>query len=595
MRNPTFTLCAIGLLASATPAQEHVAVWEGPAAGPGAIALYDPATGLPSGAPAELSAIWLLPFELAGRTDLTEFSPARARRFTDIAGASRVRLQSGVGSLYHFVRAGSGGSASFGFLLVSRSAEPRILIERAGIGAGGGRNPFHSQIAVAPDGLAFLVATQAAGGGDLLEIETSGAFAIHERTAAAGPARIFPWGLQLGANFGVAVTNFGVLRFDRTTGAQAALIGFGADAPPTYFSGILAASNDTSHVVFAAGTSAQMQHVYSAGASGDARRATQTAGPVMRAGTALDGHGGPWLAVSDDGVWCAWRTTGSSATGQVTHECMVARAQNVPAPAEQLSSDARFLDTLDEVALFAFRGPARLLFGVGEQNPGGLPGKLDLFSVDLQAGAVPQFQNLTLTSGDATVPFTAVPTLKPSRAVLLPDGSGIVLHDDSGSSGDMSVWRDGVPGLQTVLGQVKDLDTLDIRGPGALFAVRRDGGARELYRGSSTFLGAPTLVTSTSSLTWFERPVARGDGWTGYIERDLNGERLARIDTASGALDALLGGPALFGPAIGWSANGSLLFTRIQGSYHAHIAWPLAARPVRLLSNGSAGQILPAD
>ncbi|MDZ4774158.1 MAG: hypothetical protein SGI72_13595 [Planctomycetota bacterium] len=590
MNTIQFTPCAVLLLAWSATAQERVAVFEGAGGGVGSIALYDAASGVHVASPVEFANLAWIPFDFAGRTELDEFSPTRPRRFTDVAGASRLRLQHGIGSLYHFARAAADGSASYGYLLIAPTGRPRILFERAGVGTGAGRNPFLSLIAVAPDGASFLAATQGEAGGNLFEIATIDTPSIVDRTANLPPARIYPSSLALGFASGFAVTNFGVLRFDRASALDAAFIPFGADLPPTWFSGQLVQSNDTSHVVFTAGTAFDALHVYSAGASGDARRATVTPGVVGPAGSAADGASGPWLAVSDDGVWCAWRTSIG-----VTHECMVSRAVGVPTPALQLSADANFLDTLDEVALFAFRGPSRLLFAVGEQNPGGPPGKLDLFAADLAPASAPQISNLTQTSGQATAPFTVAPVLKPGRAVFLPDRSGIVIHDDAGQQGQIYVWRDGQPGLQLVLAPLKDLLDIDFGGPGAVFAVRRDNGVHSLYRTDSAFNSAPILVASSTNGTTYSGLRARSDGWTAFVEKTAVGETLKRVDSLSGAIQTLSGGPALFGAAIGWSGSGRLLATRIQNGVSSHIAWTSPLAPVRLFSNGGVGQVLLGD
>jgi hypothetical protein len=280
MRNSLFTACANLMILAALPAQDSVAVFEGPLGGVGSVSLYDAGTGVLLSSPSELAGLAWLPFDFAGRTQLHEFSPSRPRRFTDVANASRLRLQNDRGSLYHFVRQSAGPQASFGFLLVPRTGPPRILIERPGIGVGGGRNPFLSHVGVSPDGAAILVATHAEGGGDVLEIATTGVPSIVDRTSNAAPARIYPWSLMLGATSGFVVTNTGVLRFDRSSATDAALVTYGADLPPAWFSGQIAESNDTSHVVFTAGPGFDQLHVYSAGATGAARRATLNPGPV---------------------------------------------------------------------------------------------------------------------------------------------------------------------------------------------------------------------------------------------------------------------------------------------------------------------------
>jgi hypothetical protein len=234
------------------------------------------------------------------------------------------------------------------------------------------------------------------------------------------------------------------------------------------------------------------------------------------------------------------------------------------------------------------------LFAVGEQNPGGPPGKVDLFAADLAAGPTPQVQNLTLTSGQTIVPFTAIPNLEPAYAAWLPDRSGIVIHDDAGQQGEVYVWRDGQPGLRLVLAPIKEFNELEFGGQNSLFAVRRDNGVRELYRTNSTFTVAPILVHSSTNGTTYEALSARPDGTFALLERGLVGERLERLDGVSGTVDFLAGGPALFGPALGWSASGRLLCTRIRNGVYSHVSWTGTQLPVRLSSNGSSGQILPA-
>jgi hypothetical protein len=252
---------------------------------------------------------------------------------------------------------------------------------------------------------------------------------------------------------------------------------------------------------------------------------------------------GPHLAVSDDGAWCAWRveTPDPLQPGAFVRDALLARTA---APAgevqEVLTADARFLDTLDEVAVFFFRGPGRLVFAVGEQGAGtGIEG-LDLFRAARGAGSTSAIENLTGTSGDFQEPFTALPRLKPTRWLMTPDRAALLLHDEDGNSGDLYAV-DLATGAQTVLlADVKSFDWVELAGRRFAFGVQRrpDVGPRphEVHSIAHDLAGLPALAATYPELEPTLGRLARADGWVSWTRTTLAGEILERARLPGGAV-----------------------------------------------------------
>ncbi len=577
---------ALLALAAAAPlaGAGALTLFEGPAGGPGAVRTYDDTTGALLSAPPELADLTLLPVDLSHRTPLEQFLPGRARHFPDVAGAGRIALPQNRGSLFHYSR-GPAGARTYGYFCIAADGFPRVLVERPAIGAGGDANPFLARVAVAPDGRAVLCATLPDAGGDLLEVRIASTIQVVDRTAGYPPLRIAPRGLALSASHAWAATGRGILRASRADDLPAGGVAFAGAPSPAHYSGDLVLSPRGQAAAFTAGDDPSALHAWVVGADGVARRASRAAAPLSSAGSAPAALSGPYLAVSDDAQWCAWRTEG------LTRECFVARPAAPAAEApEQLSSDARFLDTLDEVAVFFFRGPGEFVFAMGERAPTSEIGieKVDLFRAWLTPGAPPVLENLTLSSGDATEPFLSVPQIDPSILVLAPDRRSLLLHDDSGQGGDLTLLSGEPLTAQVLLGEVKSFDWIELAGRRFGIGLQRSSGTQphEVHSILADFTG-PLVLSATLGA---EEPTAavatRTDGWIAWIVTTLTGQRFERLRLPTTTVESWAGsGP--FGTAADWTGVGIAF-----GTTGAAIHWPLGGAPALTLAVAGPFQIL---
>lgn len=563
-----------------------VCIFEGPAGGFGAVRIYDEASGALSLAPLELANVRLLPIDASGRTDTGAVDPRTAHQVVD-ASVERLVLPQGRGSLYHYVRDES-GTAHFGYFVVDSVGVATVRFELASPSLLD--DPFVGRVAVSPQGDAFLVATKSAHGGDLYEITTNGPAHVDARTATLGPRRFGGDGLVLTETFGAAVAPRGVLRFERTSGASAAVIAFPTDANPFLFRGEIVASGNGAFAAVVGNVDASGQHVYVFGANGDARRASEAPAPISPAGfSPAYGHG-PFLAVSDDGTRAAWSTK-----TVLSRECFLNRVAPAPAIAEQVSSDARILDTLDEVGLFSFRPTGELLVAIGAVTTGA-PGieRIDLFSAELPPAAPLDLQNVTLSSGDSTVPFYSDPALDPEAMVRLPNRDQMLMHVRESSDGSLLFVDATNVGTFELLPFVKSLDLLERVEGRYLIGLRRSNGSKpeQLYRWNGT-ASAPQLVVTHPDGTLFQRAATRRTGEAAYVIKFLaGGELLERVDLATGVREEFSPTQAQYGPALAWTEFGAVALTRVSGAASEHVVWPKTGPSVVLAAG--AGRILPS-
>lgn len=584
LSNPALAVTTCVLASVASGAES--AVFRGLPGAPGDVLAFDVAA--PGGAHtvANLTGVRLLDLDFAGRSAGDELATRFPRRRADQPGAARLCLQQSRGSLYRYVRPSAGGD-TYGFFLVDALG---VRILHTLTVASGAPDPFVPTIAVSPDGATLLVATTLAAGGDLVQIEVASGN-VSARTMNQGPLEFAGSGLALGASTGFAVHSAGALRFPRAQAGAATNVPF-PTPQPTWFSREIVLSPQGAVAATTAGSAPDQAFVFSLGATGAAVRVSTTATSLSGAGF-FPAANGPHLAISDDGSTVAWRTEGA------TREAFVAHAQPVGGELpEQLTSDARFLDTLDEIGLYGFRPASnRLVLAIGDVQPN-LPNTLDsadFFAVDLPVGQAPVFTNLSLSSGDSTVPFTTSPTLKPTLAHWFANADAFLVHD--GSSEVLYRVQTTSSSAQALLQNAKDVEWIEPVGNDLLLSVRSANGSkpRELWRLDAGLTGTPTLVHTLPSGNELDRVAPRADGRLAFVESGAPTEFLWLYDGA-GPLKLLTTRPFTYGPSIGFATNGELLFgIGALGAPTLFGAWPQSAAPKRLpiLAGAQAGWLLP--
>jgi hypothetical protein len=300
------------------------------------------------------------------------------------------------------------------------------------------------------------------------------------------------------------------------------------------------------------------------------------------------------MAVRDDGQQAAWRIEAG-----ITREILLAHVQ--PAPGEQpqmLSSDANFLDTVDEIGLVYFKPTGELHVAIGK-SPGGVGNafdSFDTFAVTLPAGGgTPNFENLSLWSGDSTLPFMQAPVVKTRDWVLLPDLQTLLVQDDLPPDGVLDSVRSNSGGAQPVLNFVKRLDGLETAGRWLVASLRRSDGNRpqELWRMPLSLAQPATLLCSLPDGTVYSRFAARRDGWLAFVSVEPGGnETLRRAHLPSGLLQDWNAASLPLGAALGFTQFGSIALSVDNPVSCA--TWPLGSLPPTTLQS-SAGpcQILP--
>lgn len=582
-------LAPVLLLGSVAAAD--LTVFRGAAAGVGSVRVVDEAGLAVPSEPATLQDIVLLPIDFAGRTQLERFLPGRPRLVEDVPGASRLKLPAGQGSLYRYRRDAAVG-VIFGFFTVAPDGAARSVLEKRGSGPAQAVDPFVSRVAIDPAGQALLVATTAAAGGDLLEVDlATGTSTL--RTATLTPRTFSPGGLGLRPTWGVAVTDEGVYRFPRTPAAQVEAVAFPAPAP-VWFGGEVVFSGDELHAGTIAGASPTEAFPWVVEPSGQARRVGTVARPVQRAGFLPDDAAGPFLALSHDAELCMFRTEPFGT--QVAREAFVGRTAPAAPEPEQFTGNGEFLDTLDEIGVAGFvqvpTGGEVLVVGVGARNDlanGGIE-QMDLFRIELPAAGPISFTNLSATSGDTNVPFLVKGQIDPEDGLFRVPGTDTFAYHDGAIGYVATVSVSSTTGEKVLLPIVKSLENAELAGNDLLFFVRRDTDQREhqLLRISPAAGGTLQLLATTPDGTQITL-AGRDDGSFGAQVRFGLDAWLFHVNAANGA-SLLTSFPVALQPTLGFSPQGHLVSSGgLAGIFQGTIAWT----PGAFLAVSSYGPLAP--
>lgn len=541
-------------------ALEPVVLFAGLPGGVGSLAVYDAVTGGPMTALARLENLQLLPLDHSGRTQHEELQPERPRLRADLpGGVSRLVLPFGAGSLYRYVRS-AGGVQHYGFLVVRSGAMPRVALELQGQGPAFA-DPFVATVGVAPDGRSMLVATRVAAGGDLYEVPVGEGSPTWLRTAAVPPQAFSPDGLWLGRDFGFGIAPTGAWRFPRVPGGAATAVFV---PPGTVWTGQVVMNRVRRHALATTGSDPLQRHAWAFGATGPAVRASAAPVAIADAGFAPHHGGGPWMALSDDGTLAAWAETTVVATVPPTVFRDV-RLQRVASPIHGplVTGDDFLLDTLDEIGIMGFYRPTELTYAAGEVNDpaeGGVAAS-DFFGASLGANDQPVLRNLSVTSGDSSVPFTGgIPTLTPSTTHYL-GAERYVIHDDDGER--LLLLDIATGGLTLLEDDVKELFWIEPVANWYCAAIRRRNGQRpiEVLRFPRDFSSAPVTLDPGSPNHEFLFPVVRGATIT-WIESILASQRLERANVDLLLVETWSPTPGTFTPPLALGAAGDVRFAR---------------------------------
>jgi hypothetical protein len=580
-------LALLGLPAAAG----GLVLFKGPPAGVGEVRVV-----LASGAsyvPPGLDAIRLLGLGVSGRTELERFLPGKAWLEADVPAATRAVLPRRRGSVYHFRRDVGGDGAIFGYFVIDAEGDAWSVFELPGVGAAFDENPFLETVGVAPDGLSMLVATTPKAGGDLFEVSLQPGGGVIDRSELMPPQAILGDSLTLAGGFGVAVTTAGVLRFRRGGVDQASFLTYDGGTPD-WWSGDVVLSSNGGWAATVASDSAPLGHVWIFSASGPARRATDVPLPLSGAGHLPTALHGPYLAVSDDGSVAAWRTEGAA------REAWLAKVQAPPGQVpRQISSDAYFLDTLDEIGQYAFRpGTKQLVVAVGALSTN-VPATLesaDYFGVTLDDQGEPQFTNITQTNGVAQAPFLVPPQLDPVAASWTPARDAIVFHDDQGSDqGRLAVLRPDQTGVQTLLDDTKEVFRVDRVGTRMVVVLRRSTGDKdlELHLVDAQLAGTTGFLTAPDTDLFPTRAV-RTDGVYTFVQRTPTFDALWSFDTRTQALGLMTPRKFRYGPTLAVGPDDEVGFSLGKlGGVNVFASWRFPDVPKRMPVAPQTAFLLP--
>ena len=580
---PILRAVAVLLLAlpSTTTIEGQGTVWfDGGAGQPSTPRGQNVLGGRTSPVPFALRDVTLLPTDVAGRTRSAELDPARPRLAEDVPGANRIVLPHGRGSVLHY-RRGSVGAERFGFFWVDPSGGVHPPFERR---ATAGQTPFLAKVAVAPDGRRLLLATTASAGGRLFEVDLATGRGI-DRSGPSAPLDVQPNGLLLCESWGSVLEADRVLRFERRPGAVASPVAFGQPVP--FVADGAACSADGACVAVVAGSAANAADVWVFEQTGAPRRVTATPGTIDSPGYLPEEPNGPHLVLSADGSLCMWR---ERMLGK--QEAWV-RPVSAAVSAQQLTSDARFLDTLDATTDWGFFSPTSAMLFVGEEDAGGGVDGGDWYRLDVDptTGAV-QVSNLSLTSGVASQPFVGGELKTEGGTWRLPGTAKMLMFDDrSQNQGRIVVVDPAQTGLSVLRTQVASVDQVLRAGDETVLLAETTGDLFELYSVPSS-LDTLRVVSSLPDQHTVRALLGAEDGSLAAIVVSPGGDLLATFATGTGAVSLLSATPVPLGPTIAFAGTAVAFSVELPTGPVLRLAWDGAR--VDLLGKATSGFVVPA-
>lgn len=603
MKSPLFTLAAIAALSFGAQAQNApgtVSIYTRTSLNEGDVRAFDEATGAPLAILPHLAGIRLHPIDFVGRTELLEFCAGRPRFIADVPSASRLVLPNAQGSLYRFSRETPDGRA-YGFMHIDANGAAHSIAERIADPRSPLLDPYLPMIAVSPAGDSFLVATNMDEGGDVFEVNLVRDTVIN-RTERLEPLNVAAYGLGLQDDWGLIATHKRVLRFrrhfvGRLAHSQANQLHF--ELPTSWVQGELVYSMNGEWAMIVAGQSEDQAHVWAIQKNHAPIRVSVMPNRYAGAGFLPKERSGPFMAISDDGMRCAWMTE-----TDVSRELHMARGPSSGSLySEQLTRPLYFDDTLDEIGQTTFFQPDRLTFMAGARDyvHTGM-NQADVFAARMPStSGVIEVENLSKSSGETAPPFVEYGTIEPDLVLWSDTDEQFVIYDDDHNAAIFKVDPNAEDGQAVLLlDEILKLDTLVITRQGVLFDVRRTaevGGLREMYRIDDLDMpDAPELVSAVPVETEFLRPAVRRDGWVTFVAVDesLQQELLSKVNVSNGAFETFAQTSQSYGPALGYTHLGSVLFSLETPGATSYMLWPFGStQAVALQASPNTGFVLP--
>lgn len=509
--------------------------------------------------------------DLNGLSSLEELDASAGETEVLPSGGNILRLPAHAGSLMLVRR--QDATALYAWLYIAPDGSIRQLVELPGTGPLNADNPFLSRAAASPNGARVLLATTPAAGGNLLVAPIANAGPVEDRTSGLPPLDLHAASLLLGREFGIATHSAGALIVPNAASAQASRVQF-QNGTPAHISSSTVFSPRGTRAALIAGPTALDGHAWVVGEDGVANCANDLPMVMAGAGHFPEASNGPWLAVSDDGSRCAWRATEGAKT-----ECYSARLDAVSPQVDHLTSDANYIDTLDQIGEIGFLAQNSVLMGVGETLPGGGFDRVDLFEVRFETNGTVTQRNLTASSGQIAPPFTLTPMIESMQIMRSAVSDRVLIYDDQGSNGRLLVVQAGISGPTVVLDNVRELDWVRRVGDELWFSAERDFGSarpRHIFRADGGLTTTPTILVAGGEDMLFESPVLGAD-WIAF-RRELEIGPVTTMERvfADGTLEVLI-------PATIPIANGPVLLP----------AGHLGA--IAVIPNGPRGIVLRPD
>lgn len=400
----------LALVCAATlPLPAQSITWLEPV-GTGSFDLHRVDSANPTAAPSvALAGFELLPIEISQRTRQQALRDDVSHRRVD-GGRVWIELPAH-GRLFEFRRPLPGGGMSFGYLHIEADGDPRVVLERPGIGLAGDESPFGDRIGVAPDGRHALVATLDENLPHLFVVRLDGqdfaSTGAPARGVDLGPDPADPMTLTVGVSVAWCGTErAGVHRIPLVDGATAESITptgvpGEVDMKPEF---IASADGRTAGFLFGPD---EQQHVYLAGEIGPAVAVTPHPSKYDDPGYLPEVAGGPRLMLNDDA------TSVFYTDGALRDEGFVLDVQGITSTTHW-TGDPNFTPYIGVIILPV---PAGRAFAAGIGDPG-------RFDLHMAEPGVPATTNLTLTANPLSAPWTEGSLIPLDNAVA---GNGAIL------------------------------------------------------------------------------------------------------------------------------------------------------------------------